>query len=146
MGAVSYKLILTDHLPRAYHSQLDNPLWPEPLCFCEVLVELLRLGRVFRDQLFFILVMMILVVIYDLSDLALPFLNQIRCLRHIIFFEHQLSSFQSHSLERIEYFGQNPLSHICKLFNVSKEVDFLIHILFIYTLLYSLVWALCKGC
>ena len=104
MRAVSYKLILTDHLPRAYHSQLDNSLWPEPLCLCEVLVELLCLGRVLRDQLLLILVMMILVVIYDLGDLALPFLNQIRCLCHIVFFEHQLSSFQSHGLERIENF------------------------------------------
>lgn len=146
MRAVSYKLILTDHLPRAYHSQLDNPLWSEPLCFCEVLVELLRLGKVFSDQLLLILVMKIFIVIYDLGDLALPFLYQICCLCHIIFFEQQLPSFQSHGLERVENFWQNPLAHICKLFNVSKEVDFLIHILFIYTLLYSLIWALCEGC
>lgn len=75
MCAVPDQLILTDHLPGPYHSQLNDPLWPKSLCLREVLVELLCLGCILGDQLLLILVLMILVVIYDLGDLALTLLN-----------------------------------------------------------------------
>lgn len=76
MRATPYEFVFTNHLPRPNHSQLDRPMRPEPLRLGEILVELLSLRCILGDQCFAVIhVLLILVVVYDFSDLAFALLD-----------------------------------------------------------------------
>lgn len=145
MGASSYELIFSNHLPRPNHSQLDGPMRSKPLCLGKILVEFLCLRCILGDQCFAVIhVLLILVVVYYFSDLTLALLDQVSCLRCITFLEYHLTSLQCYWFERVKDFGQNSFSHIGKLFDIPQKINFLVHIFLIYPFLYPLIGALCE--
>jgi len=145
MGASSYELIFSNHLPRPNHSQLDAPMRSKPLCLGKILVEFLCLRCILGDQCFAVIhVLLILVVVYYFSDLTLALLDQVSCLRCITFLEYHLTSLQCYWFERVKDFGQNSFSHIGKLFDISQKIDFLVYIFLINTFLNPLIRRLCE--
>jgi small-conductance mechanosensitive channel len=113
MRAPSYEFILSDHLPGPNNHELNNALRSKPLCLSEVLIELFCLSRALSAtlQLFLVLILLVLVIVDNFSDLAFTFLDQVGRSWRVVLFENQLASLESHGFERVKHFLKDSLAH-----------------------------------